>query len=280
MEASLKGILGPGKDVRLDLRPGAHVSFGRTSQAQVRIPGDRFLSGLHFTLQFQDGQLWLFDMESRNGTFVNGACACRQQLQHCDLIAAGQSTFKVHLAEPNLDPATVLLQHPGHKYAVLDTAVAGDARAQLYQCGAQFWCLYSGDDAAKLEHVAPYLVYLPPDGELLRWMVAQGWGKAWGIFLTSDHPPDVVWHQLRRSLMVGMEGEAEPVYFRFYDPRVLRAFWGIADIEQRGELAGPITAFLMEDEEPDTLLRLLPGSPPGPPNRIHVAMGSREAHRQ
>jgi hypothetical protein len=58
---------------------------------------------------------------------------------------------------------------------------------------------------------------------------------------------------LRRSLMVTVNGVQH--YFRFYDPRVLRVFLGVADRGQWTELSGQIRFVLMESEDGKSLVR-------------------------
>lgn len=44
--------------------------------------------------------------------------------------------------------------------------------------------------------------------------------------------------------------EADPIYFRFYDPRVLRRFLPVCTPDQLYAFFGPIDYFLFEDEDP------------------------------
>jgi hypothetical protein len=48
--------------------------------------------------------------------------------------------------------------------------------------------------------------------------------------------------------MVEAEDAREKMYFRYYDPRVLRAFLPMATPRQRSELFGDLSLFLYEDE--------------------------------
>ena len=46
--------------------------------------------------------------------------------------------------------------------------------------------------------------------------------------------------------MVNSEETGEEVYFRFYDPRVLRVFLPTCSVRQKAELFGEIRSFLLE----------------------------------
>jgi hypothetical protein len=51
-------------------------------------------------------------------------------------------------------------------------------------------------------------------------------------------------------LLVERERDGKLLYFRFYDPRVLRRFLPTCDAEQLRQLFGPIDAFVMEGDDP------------------------------
>lgn len=116
-----------------------------------------------------------------------------------------------------------------------------------------YWCLYQGASAEQLSNVAPYLFISWPNRQaaptLLDWLFADGWGNAWGIFALSRATPDVLYHHFRRFLMVRTEA-GQPLYFRFYDPRVLRRFLPTCNPAQLTDFFGPIRYFLVEDEDP------------------------------
>ncbi len=52
------------------------------------------ISGEHAVLEMQGGQVYLEDMDSTNGTYVNGKAAKRQLLQHGDVIDVGKYKIK------------------------------------------------------------------------------------------------------------------------------------------------------------------------------------------
>ncbi len=49
--------------------------------------------------------------------------------------------------------------------------------------------------------------------------------------------------------------QREELYFRFYDPRVLRVFLPVCTHEEAAQLLGPLSCFLMENDKADTLLQ-------------------------
>ncbi|MGH9431408.1 MAG: DUF4123 domain-containing protein, partial [Terriglobia bacterium] len=107
---------------------------------------------------------------------------------------------------------------------------------------------------ARLTHFAPHLVRLPEESPLLEMLARNAWGKSWGIYLTCDLDFASVRRHFRRFLMVNQPG-GKQVYFRFYDPRVLRVYLATCLPEEMNPFFGPVKYYLMEDEKPDTLLR-------------------------
>jgi hypothetical protein len=90
---------------------------------------------------------------------------------------------------------------------------------------------------------------------VLKLLLEQGWGKGWASFFTSPAPFEEVRHHFRKFLMVQIEGGQE-VYFRFYDPRVMRDFLPAASPSEIATFFGPVSAFLLEAQQPEIVLNL------------------------
>jgi hypothetical protein len=135
-------------------------------------------------------------------------------------------------------------------YAILDAARDARIKALVDVCEEEVRSLFDGPQGDVLAEVAPYLVRFGERSELLEVVVNEGWGDAWGVFLTSGRPFDEVRRRLRRSLMVMDEETGKRLYFRFYDPRVLRLFWPGATARQTSEMVGTeIEGFVVEGLE-------------------------------
>jgi len=113
--------------------------------------------------------------------------------------------------------------------------------------------LYEGPEGAKLAQVAPYLVRIAPDSKLLEALVKEGWGKSWGVYFTCAGDFHEIRRHLRHFLQVKLP-DGEQVYFRFYDPRVMRIFLPTCIAEEANQFFGPIKRYVLEGEEPDQLL--------------------------
>jgi hypothetical protein len=93
---------------------------------------------------------------------------------------------------------------------------------------------------------------------LVRALVTEGLVRRWGIFIVSSRPFRDVRRHFRRFLMVQDE-VAERMYFRFYDPVVLRAFLPTCNAVQAKEFFQDIEAFLVEGDRGE-LLRFTEGA--------------------
>ncbi len=135
-------------------------------------------------------------------------------------------------------------------FATLDAARGNGLHAELLAEGSAIQSLYSGNSGDELEEVAPYLLAIGDQPALLERLVTEGWGRAWSIYATCDRPFDEVRKHFRKFLKV-KTADGEELYFRFYDPRVLRIFLPTCNTDQLKEFFGPITAFWSEGEDPN-----------------------------
>jgi hypothetical protein len=108
--------------------------------------------------------------------------------------------------------------------------------------------LYRGRSEEALAIVAPYLFTYKEETEFAAWLAEKGWGDAWGVFFYSEAPMAELHKHFRKFLLVKTE-DGEELYFRFYDPRVLRIFLPTCDEAQLREFFGPVRYFMMEDED-------------------------------
>lgn len=139
-------------------------------------------------------------------------------------------------------------------YAVLDGASVPNLLDQLYELEPEHECLYRGELQPDVAEVAPYLVCLEPDSEFTRWLVAEGWGRHWGVFVSSDADLRALRRHFRTFLVV-YDPEGKPLYFRYYDPRVLRLYMPTCNEQELQTVFGPVVSYLLEDEDPKQLLR-------------------------
>lgn len=134
-------------------------------------------------------------------------------------------------------------------HALLDAARMGSALTTAKEMTDAFSCLYKGDSAEKLAEYAPYLFRISEKKPLANWLINDGWGQSWCVYLDSAAPSAEVYRHFRRFLLVRTESGQE-LYFRFYDPRALRQFLPTCDARQLTDFFGPVRYFLLEDDDP------------------------------
>lgn len=88
---------------------GAKLTLGRDTSNSVQI-GDATVSKKHCAIEVVNGAFELVDLDSHNGTFVNGIPVKRRPLAHGDVIRLGQSELLFLTAE-NARDETVAVQY-------------------------------------------------------------------------------------------------------------------------------------------------------------------------
>lgn len=114
-------------------------------------------------------------------------------------------------------------------------------------------CLYAGQLPWQLEMVAPYLVELRRDDRLTEFAIDKGWGQAWGIFVRTETDMKKLRRHLRGFLRVH-DKAGRRLLFRYYDPRVMRAYLPTCNPAELRTIFGPISQYLFEADDPGTML--------------------------
>lgn len=107
MQITLTVTTGPhaGREFTFD----GHDNFivGRAKAAQFRLPmKDQFFSRNHFLVEVNPPLCRLLDLNSTNGTLVNGKQVSSVELHDGDMIEAGDTTIRVRLLSPETPPSS------------------------------------------------------------------------------------------------------------------------------------------------------------------------------
>lgn len=139
-------------------------------------------------------------------------------------------------------------------YAVLDGASVRDLLWMLDQHQPESVCLFRGELTQDLQETSPYLVRLERNAPFTDWLLRNGWGNHWGIFARSGADLHTMRKHFRTFLTV-KHHDGTPLYFRYYDPRVLRAFLPTCNAGELGILFGPVSEYVVEAKDPGLLIR-------------------------
>ncbi|WNG18841.1 DUF4123 domain-containing protein [Cystobacter fuscus] len=255
----LWGALSPNKFI---VQPAQALRVGRGKTVGVSLPNDAGMSQEHFELSWDGQHCRLRDLGSATGTLLDGQKAATGQVFNKSWIRAGSTDFSVFIEgftppkePPPPEARDAAQQHlrvlqslaaEAPLFAILDAARTPRILELLQESVEEYQSLYEGPQGQALAEVAPYLVSLPPQSRLLESLTLEGWMQNWGIYLTCPSPFLELRRHLRKFLMVEAEDNDHRLYFRFYDPRVLRIFLPTCSARQREEFLGPIHTLAFE----------------------------------
>ncbi|MDH5229152.1 MAG: DUF4123 domain-containing protein [Gammaproteobacteria bacterium] len=133
-------------------------------------------------------------------------------------------------------------------YALVDCARDRRLHAAISRSACRHTCLIDVHEDDEITTVAPYLVQLYPDRLLYRALFEEGAAKHWCIFFTSHYDYEILLEHCREILYARAQ-DRKKMFFRYYDPRVLRKLLPVCDDKELTQIFGPITAFWLHDPE-------------------------------
>ena len=143
-------------------------------------------------------------------------------------------------------------------YAIFDAARVEEMPAQLFELedDPEYVSLFLGTPQEELVDVAPYLIRLDAESPFLAWWMDEGLGQSWGIFFTSDADFDELVEHFQGLLNVE-DPDGNELFFRYYDPRVLRVFLPTCNAGELMEVFGPVNLFIVDNTDISQADRLL-----------------------
>jgi hypothetical protein len=94
--ARLQVLEGPGVEPGTILEVTTPTVLGRAADSRLPLDGDDFASAQHARVEARSDGIWVEDLGSTNGTFVNGARVDKRRLlQAGDVIRIGQTELRV-----------------------------------------------------------------------------------------------------------------------------------------------------------------------------------------
>lgn len=335
-----------GASAAVALTLGQPLRIGRNPKADHSFPDDKLMSSLHFAIELGEKGCRVLDLESSNGTFLNGARVKEALLVNGDEIRAGNTVFVIRMlreeplpaaqASPQWkqeipphhapqqtpqQPPTSPAQTPGlygglpsfparapqfelppvapqqltpkvapaaprqprlqdlltkdfqPLYALLDASREPSVLKVILESKEEHQSLYEGPQGSQLAHFAPYIVRIPQKSPLVDTLIQQAWSKSWGVFVTCDISLKDLRAHFRHFLTVKLP-DGTQVYFRYYDPRVLRLFLPTCLPEETTQFFGPVKHFLMEAEDPKLALHFTRGAKGADKRELQLLVGS------
>jgi hypothetical protein len=149
-----------------------------------------------------------------------------------------------------------LAAESGALYAIVDACDSPAVPPKVDELGeSRAVSLYRGLPEEEFSSFAPYLLHA--DAAVVDWVADRLSSEPWGFFLSADVPLAALRSHFRRFLVVD-DRQGERMYFRFYDPRVLKKVLPVLDASELREFFGPIDRFLVPDGEEVVSYRPMP----------------------
>ncbi len=253
---------GPLQGRKASCPPGRRLTIGRAATNDLAVPHDEEMADEQLELRWDGRVCALTHRGGDNETLLGGEACFGGEVQHGGWLRAGITDFSVYFedripAPDERSPAelqraaaalAVLDEDPGPLFAIVDAARDDRVLALLRQSVEEYRSLYDGVEGETMAEAAPYLVAVPPGSRLREALVTEGWGRRWATYLRSPRPLLELRRHLRKFLMAQLEGAEDPVYFRFYDPEVLRLYMQSCTAAERAPFFdGVVEVFRVED---------------------------------
>ena len=139
-------------------------------------------------------------------------------------------------------------------YAIIDSAKIEKLTNELMILdNHQYQILFDGEEAIKLEEVAPYLVELKKEEEFTTWVAKNVYGHSGAIFIKSRENIETLAQHLKPFIPVTREVEHEGEiiiqkgYLAYYDPRVFQNWIESEDETTQSSFFFQITKLYCED---------------------------------
>lgn len=88
--------IGPGEDIKYELPLRDEITIGRAAKCTLSLPDDNALSGNHCTVIYRNGEVYVKDNNSTNGTFANGVPIVGElQINQDDVLLIGSNEYRI-----------------------------------------------------------------------------------------------------------------------------------------------------------------------------------------
>ena len=139
-------------------------------------------------------------------------------------------------------------------YMLIDAARSTEIYPIISSAYNEYQCLFQGETAESLKDLAPYIMRLTHDSHFTDRMLSRSWGHSWGVFFTSSQDIEQLTKHFRKFTIV-KSSKYKSLYFRFYDPRILRNFLPSCNAAELEQFFGPIDYFYVESEDKQSFLQ-------------------------
>lgn len=137
-------------------------------------------------------------------------------------------------------------------YFLADGARMNDLISKFTKFNAYPISLYIGTEDELLADVGPFVVNIASNTNVINWLLDEGRGLSWGVFLKSSFELEELVEHLQTLTSVTDE-EGNEFYFRFYDPRVIRKFLPTCDTNQLNQFFSNGISYFLAEKDSDNI---------------------------
>lgn len=149
-----------------------------------------------------------------------------------------------------------LLREAGKKecnlYGIVDSARNDEVFRFFLNGEFNYKSLFEETKDLQLYGVSGFLVECKKESQLFNWMTTKAWGNCSCLFLITKVSFDEILAHFQQFNRVYLEDDEE-VFFRFYDPRVLRAYLPTCTKTELDIFFGKVENFIFEDKDYNVL---------------------------
>jgi hypothetical protein len=138
-------------------------------------------------------------------------------------------------------------------YAIVDSARNDDIFRYFLTDNVVYQSLFHGKMDMKFFGVSGFLMECKKDSKLFNWLTTEVWCDSCSIFFVSKAPFDEVLRHFQKFNRVYLEDD-DVVYFRYYDPRVLRVYLPTCNGKEIKTFFGEIESFYMGSVNPQIVI--------------------------
>lgn len=88
-------VKGPLRGNKYIIKTDSSLLIGRHPKATVQLESDTYISNKHAILGWEGGRCYIEDLNSTNGTFLNGKLIKKTYIENEVFITAGDTTLKI-----------------------------------------------------------------------------------------------------------------------------------------------------------------------------------------
>jgi len=138
-------------------------------------------------------------------------------------------------------------------YAFVDSARNDEVFKYFLTDNIEYRSLFHGKMDIKFFGVSGFLLECKKDSILLNWLTTETWGNSYSIFFVSKAAFDDVLRHFQKFNRVYLEDD-DVVYFRYYDPRVLRVYLPTCNSKEIKTFFGETESFFMDKLNPGIVI--------------------------